>query len=339
MDRFALVAGAALLIPASAVDALEYGPLTVTGTVEIENDTTVESTDPTNEIADTYSKIDAAVALALGAASSLNASLVFEPVTGATRDRAFEDHGLYVEELFFDHDFGAASVMLGKFNPAFGVAWKDAPGIFGIDFPKDYELTEQLGGAVLIPFRLGSSENVLSLALFNADRTILSDSLGRKRGQNSLPAGGPGNTSGPESIAIAMNGALGETSYNLGVQHLSRGAGDTHDQTGAVLGVTHTYDLGRPVALLAEAAYFTDFGGTSASARYGTVGLAAPVGPVTVSGTYSNRDVSGARTDHLATLSGEMELAPGLFGSLGYRWAREGADKNQTIGTLITYEF
>jgi hypothetical protein len=118
-----------------------------------------------------------------------------------------------------------------------------------------------------------------------------------------------------------------------------RGAGDTHDQTGAVLGIAHTRDRDLPVAMLAEATYFTDFGGTSASARYGNGGLAAPFGPATASDTYSNRDVHGLRTEHLATVTGETELAGGLFRSLGYRWTREGADKNQTIGILITYEF
>lgn len=324
---------------APPVAALEYGSLIAELTVEIENDLLFDSTDPANEISDTYATIEAAITLAIGASSSLNASLVFEPITDAVGDRFFEDHGLYAEELFFNHDFGAGELTLGKFNPAFGVAWDEAPGIFGADFAEDYQLTEQLGGAVLIPFAIGASENFLSVALFNADRTILLDSLGRVRGPNSIASGGVGNTNGPENIAIAMNGALGDTSYNIGVQRLARGAGDTHDQTGAVLGIAHTYDFGIPIALLAETAYFTDFGGTDASALYSTVGVAAPIGPVTVSGTYSARGVRGARTDHLATVSGEMALARNLFGSLGYRWAREGAGKNQTIGTLITYEF
>lgn len=339
MKTLAPVAGALALMTTPPAAALEYGSLIAEVTVEIENDPIFKSTDPANEISDTYATIEAAITLAIGASSSLNASLVFEPITDAADDRFFEDHGLYAEELFFNHDFGAGELILGKFNPAFGVAWDEAPGIFGADFADDYQLTEQLGGAVLIPFAIGASENILSVALFNADRTILSDSLGRVRGQNSIAAGGVGNTNGPESIVIAMNGALGDTAYNIGVQRLARGAGDTHDQTGAVLGVAHTYDPGIPVSLLAEAAYYNDFGGMGASELYSTVGVAAPIGPVTVSGTYSARDVSGARTDHLATVSGEMELAPGLFGSLGYRWDREGADKNQTIGTLISYEF
>ncbi|WP_133176203.1 hypothetical protein [Pelagivirga sediminicola] len=335
-----LVLGATTgLMSAVPALALEYGPFTAEISVEIENDTVVDASDPALEISDTYATIEAAIAMAIGTSSSLNLGLTFEPIIDATRDRAFEDHGLYAEEFYFNHDFGAAEIILGKFNPAFGVAWDEAPGVFGTDFAEDYQLTEQIGGAVLIPFDIGASNNYLSVALFNADRSILSKSLGRRRGQNSLPVGGVGNTSGPESIAVSLNGEIGETTYNIGVQNLARGAGDTHDQTGAVIGMAHTYDLGRPVALLAEMAYFTDFGGTSASARYGTVGLAAPFGPVTMSAVYTNRDIEGARTDHLATLAGEVELATNLFASLGYRYGFEDGDETHTIGTVIAYQF
>ncbi len=339
MKKLVCFAGAFTLIYAAPALAFEYGPFTAEISVEVENDTVVDSNNSANEISDTYATIQAAITMALGASSSLNLGLTFEPITGATRDRAFEDHGLYAEEFFFNHDFGAGEIILGKFNPAFGAAWVEAPGIFGADFARDYELTEQVGGAVLIPFTIGASKNAVSVALFNSDRSILSKSLGRQRGRNSLPAGGVGNTSGPESTAIAMNGTLGDTTYNVGVQNLARGAGDTHDQRGAVLGIAHTYDLGRPVALLAEMAYFTDFGGTSTAAKYGIVGLAAPFGPVTVSGVYSSRKVDGARVDHLATLTGEMELATNLFASLGYRYGREGPDKTHMIGTVIAYQF
>jgi hypothetical protein len=339
MKKLAPLAGALAAIAAAPAPALEYGPFTAEISVELENDTVVDADDSAAEISDTYATIEAAIAMALGASSSLNLSLTSEPITDAIRDRAFEDHGLYAEELFLNHDFGAGEIILGKFNPAFGVAWDEAPGIFGADFAEDYQLTEQIGGAVLIPFRIGASENFLSVALFNADRSFLSKSLGRKRGRNTLAAGGVTNTSGPESIALAVNGALGETTYNIGVQNLAHGAGDTHDQTGVVAGMARTYDLGRPVALLAELAYFSDFGGTSANARYGTVGLAAPFGPVTMSAVYTNRDIEGARTDHLATVSGEVELATNLFASLGYRYVQEAGEDSHTIGTVIAYEF
>lgn len=339
MTAFAQTAGVIALVSAAPAGAWEYGPFTSEILLEIENDTVVGSNESANKISDTYVTMEAVISMALGASSSLNLALTYEPVTDPFRDRAFEDQGLYAEEFFFSHDTGVAELILGKFNPPFGVAWEEAPGIYGIDFAEDYQLTEQIGGAVLVPFNIGKSENAISVALFNADRSILSNSLGRRRGQNSLLAGGVGNTAGPQSIAIAMNGQIGETSYNLGVQNLAKGEGDTHDQRGAVLGVEHRFDRGRPVVVLAEIAYFTDFAGTSNAASYGTFGVAAPFGPVTVSGVYSRRKLDGAPADHLATVSGEIELARNLFGSLGYRYGGEGPDNTHTVGTLISYLF
>ena len=336
---FAPVAGVVAMASAAPAGAWEYGPFAVETLIEIQNDTVVDSNDSAGKISDTYLTIETAVSMALGASSSLNLALTFEPMTDPYRDRFFEDEGLYAEELFLSHDLGGAELMLGKFNPAFGVAWYEAPGIYGTDFAEDYQLTEQVGGAVLIPFNIGASENAISVAVFNADRTILSKSLGRRRDQNSLLAGGVGNTDAPESIAIAMNGQIGATSYNFGVQSLAKGEGDTHDQRGAVLGVAHMFDPGRPVSVMAELAYFPDFGGTALAARYGTFGVAAPFGPVTVAGVYGWRKLDGERADHLATLTGEIELAPNLIGSLGYRYGREGPDRTHAIGTLISYLF
>lgn len=339
MTRLALLASGTALLLSSAAMAQDSGGLSAEFTIELENDTLFDSTNPANELSDTYATIGAALSLALSAHASLNTSLVLEPIIDAVDDRAFEDHGLYAEELYYAHDFGAAQIVLGKFNPAFGTAWDAAPGIYGADFAEDYELTEQLGGAVTVPFDIGGTQNELTLAIFQADRTILSKSLGRKRPQNALNAGGVTNTDGPESMSLSLDGVWGDSTYNLSLQHLGRGVGDVADQTGISVGMTHSYDLGVPVSLLAELAYFGDFGGTGNAARYGTVGLAAPVGPVTVSGVYSNRDIAGAPTDHLGTLSAEMELFAGLTGAVGYRFGREGGDKNQTIGTLLVYEF
>ena len=37
------------------------------------------------------------------------------------------------------------SLFAGKFNPAFGLGFDLAPGIYGEDHPEDYELTERIG--------------------------------------------------------------------------------------------------------------------------------------------------------------------------------------------------
>ncbi|MCZ4351922.1 hypothetical protein O4H61_05285 [Roseovarius aestuarii] len=339
MIRLAGLTGYAALLASTTAMAADYGAFSADFTFELQHDSLYDSSNPANEIDDTYATIEAALAFALSEDASLNAVLVYEPVIDATSDRTFEDHGLYVQELYYAHDFGPAQMMLGKFNPAFGMAWDEAPGLYGTDFAGDYEITEQLGASITVPFAIGASENELTFAVFNADRSILSDSLGKERGQTSLPAGGVTNTTGPESFVLSVGGSWGEMGYNVSLQNLAKGVGDVADQTGVSLGVTHTYDLGLPVSMLAEVAYFDDFGGTFNSARYSTIGLSAPVGPVTLSGVYSVRQMQGASSDELATVSAEMELMPGLTGALGYRYGDEGGDKNRTVGMLLAYEF
>lgn len=341
MMATALVAGG---VPGAglAEDSAASGPVTTEFVFELQTDHVFDADAPGDEITDTFATIEGAIGLALGAQTSLNATLLIEPVTDPVDDRFLEDHGFYAEELFLSHDFGAAEVILGKFNPAFGVAWDVAPGIYGVDFAENYEIAEQLGAAVNIPLMAGSSgDHMLQVAVFRADRTFLSDSLGKSRGPLKRADGGVTNTSGLESFSLAIAGEIGATAYNAGYQHLGKGLGDVADQQGIVAGLSHGFGGGGsgPVEVLAEVAWFDDFDGAGSGATFATLGVAAPVGPVTLSGVYSLRDVAGAPTDSLATVSAEMELAEGLTGGLAYRFGDEGGGESQTLGALLVYEF
>lgn len=341
MRTTVLASGAVLFGLAGTALAEEgSGPFSAEFTVELQSDFTVDSSDPTAEINNTFATIEGGLSFAFSDRTSVNATLLFEQVIDPTSDSFLEDHGFYAEEIFLSHDFGPAQVVLGKFNPAFGSAWDLAPGIYGVDFAEDYEIAEKLGAAVIIPFAAGGGEHELSFAVFQADRTILSDSIGTERGQNSLPAGGVSNTSNPESVALSLSGSFGATGYNFGIQHQAKGRGDAADQTGAVFGLTHTVETGSfPLELLAELAWFDEFDGSRNSATYATLGLAAPVGPVTVSAVYSLRDIQTQPTDHLATVSAEMELFENFTAAVGYRYGDESGEDSHTIGTLFAYTF
>ncbi|WP_299844975.1 hypothetical protein [uncultured Roseovarius sp.] len=341
MKTYVLASGAVLFGMAGAALAEEgSGPFSAEFSIELQSDFTYDSTDPTAEINNTFATIEGGLSFAFTDRTSVNATLLIEQVIDPTSDSFLEDHGFYAEELFFAHDFGAAQVVLGKFNPAFGSAWDAAPGIYGVDFAEDYEITERLGGAVIVPFAAANGEHELTFSVFQADRTILSDSIGTERGQNNRGAGGVSNTSSPESVALSVSGEFGSTGYNAGIQYQAKGRGDTADQTGLVFGVNHTFDGGSfPLELLAEIAWFDEFDGTSNSTTYGTLGVAAPVGPVTVSAVYSVRDVETMSTDHLATVSAEMEFFENFTGAIGYRYGRESGERNHTIGTLFAYNF
>lgn len=315
-------------------------PFSAEFSVEIQSDVVVDSSAPGGEINNTFATVEGALSFALSSHSSINSTLVLEQITPPTSDSAFEDHGLYAEELYFTHDFGVAEVTLGKFNPAFGTAWDAAPGIYGVDFAEDYEISEKIGAGVSVPLPLGTGEHSLSFAVFTADRSVLSESLGENRGRTDLNSGGVSNTNGLGSVSVALSGAFGATSYNIGWQSQAQGRGDLADQTGVVAGLSHDLaDSGVALTLLAELAYFDHFDGTRNSATYATFGAEVPLGPITVSAVYSLRDVDGAPKDHLATVSGEVNVTDDLTAALAYRYGDEGGDESHVIGALLTYAF
>lgn len=310
--------------------------------IEIEDDFTFESTDNAAELNDLFATVEGAFALELGQGTSFNSTVLFEPIVDAVNDREFEDHGLFVEELYIAHDFGKGAVLAGKFDPAFGFAWDAAPGIYGADFAEDYELTERLGFSASVPFGLFDGEAAFTASVFMADRTFLSDSLVNSRGNASLSDGGVSNTDAPTSFALTVYGETASaTTYNLGFRvqdKAERGGGFA--EYGLVAGVGTPVSLGdTEVELLAEAAFFPKFDGAANRASFLTFGAATPVGPVTLSAVYSLREVQKAPTDHLITTSAEMEIYEGVTGAVGYRFGREGDESNHTVGAVIAFEF
>lgn len=309
--------------------------------VELENDATIESSDRAAELNDFFASIESAIALQYAEGSGVFSLLVLEPIRDPLNDRFLEDHGLYAEELYFAHDFGAARIKLGKFDPGFGMAWQAAPGIYGVDFAEDYELTEKVGGGLDIPFILGSGGATLSLASYFADTSFLSDSALSSRGNRNKADGGVSNTHSFESFAAQIGGQAGATGYVLGLRYQERGAGDAADEKGAVIGLTRPVALGAAeVGLLGEVAYFPDYDGATDHALYATFGASLDLeGPLGASAVYAFRDVENAKADHLATLSLDYEVREDMTLSTAYRYGREGGEDNHTIGLLFAYDF
>ena len=304
--------------------------------VELESDFTFDANESDAELTDTFATIESALRYSLTERLSLNSGLVFEPVEDATSDRFFEDQGLYAEELFLSYDFGPAAVAVGKFNPSFGFAWDIAPGVFGVDFAEDYEITERVGAALTLPISGLGGSHELSLYAFTTDRSFLSNSLFTERGQLRLEDGGVSNTNDVESFALSLAGSFGDTAYTFALQNQAAGEGDDADQSGAVLGLTQILNAGgADVELLGELAYFDEYVGTTDSATYATLGAAIPIGPVVLSGVLAIRDIEGAPTDTLATVSAEWPLADNLGVSLAYRYGDEEGVESQTLGALL----
>lgn len=176
----------ALAVAGTTVQAQD-ARFTWEGSVEIGVDSIVSSDDPTAEQTDTYLSADIAFEAALSARIAAFGSLTLESVTDPTASRTFDDLGLYIDELGLRFSFGETALSVGKISPVFGVAWDAASGFYGTSLAEDYELSEMIGATVDTPI---GTNGALSFAVFYVDDTALSNSIGTRRGRNSVAAGG-----------------------------------------------------------------------------------------------------------------------------------------------------
>lgn len=287
------------------------------GEIEIGNEQVISSDVAANEIRNTYAIITATGTYSFANGVEIFATLTGESVTDATADRTFEDMGLYVEELGLSFGVGeATTVSLGKLAPSFGSAWDDTAGFFGGTLAEDYELTEQLG--VLADIELANA-GTLSFGVFFADDTSLSRSWGEDRGRNRASAGGAGNTGELDNFAIQWAHEVNNTRFHVGARHLSASAGDVDDEQGFVAGIGHSFDGGLDV--FAEAASFSNFGGTADDATFVTLNAAYAIGNLTLSGTLSQRDLDTSGKTDLHSIAAEYEFQNGmtLGGALAFQ--------------------
>lgn len=323
------MACAAALASATAVSAQETSRFTYEIETEIGVDSVISSDDPTAEISDTF--LSTAVALGFEVTDTVSAfaGLTLESVLDPTDDRAFKDIGLYVDSIGLSFDFGSTVVSVGKFAPAFGIAWDAAPGFYGANFAEDYELSEMLGATA--SFELGAG--ALTASLFFADDTSLSRSLGTDRGRNTATAGGVGNTGKLDNIALQYDLENAATTYSVSASLLSASAGDVTDQTGLAFGVVHA--LNDNVELIAEVATFDGFGGIDDRATYATIGAAYTLDNWTFAASYTGRDVRSSGTDHLASLGADYTFANDITISTGLGFAKEGGENSTLFGVSV----
>lgn len=175
-------------------------PLSGSWSFEINNSSLLNKHDDSDVRHRGYFKSELETNYHLNKQFSVFSKLVFEPVASGNGDvQLFEQGGLYLEEAALVMTLGEARAVLGKFNPAFGLAWDAAPGMYGDDFTDDYEITEQLGVSVQLPLDSRQSQQ-LSIAVFTPDSSVLSDSLFTKRGR--WRYAGEGDTGISYSVAL-----------------------------------------------------------------------------------------------------------------------------------------
>lgn len=304
------------------------------GNVEIGVDSTVRADDPDAELTDAYISAEVAFEAAITDRITAFGGLTLESVTDAQDDRAFEDMGLYVSELGLRFAFAETLVSVGKISPVFAAAWDEAPGLYGTSLAEDYELSEMIGVNVDTP--VGTSGGTLSFAAFYADDTALSDSIGNKRGRNSVGAGGVGNTGKLNNIAVQYTQEFSDTTAWIGARYLSAGVGDKSDETGIVAGASH--DFGNGFNMIGEVAHFDDAGGAQGNATYATLGGAYALDDWTVSASATLVDTPD-NTDNMIALGIDRAVTEIIEVNFGVARFDVGGEKSTAVGLAAVVSF
>lgn len=322
----AALAATCLLASGSAAFSQDTGRVQFEAELEFGVDSVINSDVAGDELTDTYASLNVGLEFALTQSVSFFTALTFESVTDPTVTRAFGDMGLYVGEIGLAFELGKFDVKVGKLNPAFGIAWDATPGFYGTAIAGDYELAEMIGATAETGFGGGT----LSMALFYADNTLFSGSMGTNRGRNTTAAGGAGNTGKLNNVALQWSKEFGKTTYTFGARHLSAGVGDAKDESGLSFGLVHA--LNENVEIIGEIATFSGYGGTTDKATYATLGASLGNGPFTYSGAVSYRDVTSAGSTSMVSLGLDYEFDNGMTIGTGYAYARDAGSDSHALG-------
>lgn len=308
--------------------------------IEFEDEFTFSATDPDAKLIDAFVTVEGDFGFAFRERLGIRGLAVFEPVKDPQGDRFMQDFGLFVEEVYLYAGFDEGSIRVGKFNPQFDLASDLAPGLYGDEIAGDYELTEVIGGAFLLPIDGPGAGLALHASVFMADRTPLSDSLFSSRGRLTRPDGGPSNTDFPQSFALAASAEAESTLWNIGARYRrAHGAGE-NDEAGFIVGLAHVTELaGLETLLFAEAGHFENFDGEPYSASFATAAFEIALDNMALSAAYGLSESPNRATSHLATLSLALELSDGLTAEAGYRYLDDDGVAAHTLGFLLTYDF
>jgi hypothetical protein len=330
----------------------------VTGGISAEFylDATVDADNRDVRGTDAYSSTELNAEAHVNRLFSIVTGMVVEPVEDRLprEDRYFEDHGLYVEQLYGKVNVGSLELLAGKFNAAFGRAWDDAPGIYGTDMAADYELTERVGAGVILQWEntpIGSAK--LQASAFHVDTSVLARSAFTNRGVAYRFDGGLSDTGGFDSFAISLDGEklpqLTGVSYTVGFVHQAAGEDDVDDQNGFVFGVQAAKSYNSvELRWIAEAAYF-DYGGDlygsgdpgtfANSLFYFTAGLESKLGKYHAAAAYSMRQAHLFNGSHFDDwqyqLSAGKDVGSGWSLDLGYKVLMEAGKESRIFGLML----
>lgn len=208
-------------------------------------------------------------------------------------DRILTDHTGWVDALYARWSLGTVSVFGGKIHPRFGIAWANAPGLYGNDIAADYELREKLGAGMRLWLSdmLGGTfgQHSLQAEVFTSDTSALSSGIlarrfatpvtvtdpatgsptvvYRRHFTGSHAVGGADNVDGMGGVVVSLAGVHvplpgpgGELGYTLAWSSRRPGtdaaaAGRSHAEAGFAAGLFHSLPLGPDLQLLSLVDY------------------------------------------------------------------------------------
>lgn len=225
--------------------------------IEIQDDWNYDSDSADNEHNQLSTLTEPEVTVWFAPGFSLFAHAVLQSVKDPDPgdDRYFEDHGLFVEDLFLRYQTGRFAVRGGKLTPKFGRGWEETPGVYGTDFGEaGYEFAERIGIEGSATFELaGGGTHTLSASTFFLDTSVLAHSTLKGRGTLGRADGGVSNTEDFSSFALTLDGAdfAGVEGMRYHAAYISqrRGVGNDADETGVAFALSHSLALTRDLTL------------------------------------------------------------------------------------------
>lgn len=274
----------------------------------------------------------------------------YREILSNERGFALGDTGLIIEQIKGQFENEDMRFFFGKFNPAFGTAFRKEKriGVFTTDFTKDYELREKIGGGVSA--LLENSELTFN-AFFN-DTTGLSDSAFNRRGEEKRSDGIAGNTKTPSSFSIAIEGAdlfgISDLFYNAGYRRLEvdeKGLTGRDDETGFVGGLEYLFPIGINTSIIpfVEYASIKNFSGiANRDADYTTLALIGKYSGWSASVSNVRRNIkgpSGKFHDYQLQYSIGYKFTNNIAIDVSKANIKENGNRASLIGLLVSYMY
>lgn len=267
---------------------------------------------------------------------------------------AFEEAEVAVETLYATWSGEAGGVSLGKLYLLDDVFGNRQPGLF-LTYPNE---DLDLSGVIAVEGWLDltpslESYNILDVAVFYRDTSVLGETLFRGGRRLRAEDGGPANTESFDNAVVSLHGDelpfASNWEYALGGYLQSAGDGDTADETGAFAGVYGEYALPRGMTMLpiAELLFRDDPDGEPGSGFDYLLGASFEKEAWTFGALHSHRNLDfddpgeDDASDNEVQVFASYAFGSGVYVDLGYQYQHVdgGEDHAVTLAIGITTDF